>query len=606
MQDQADGATEDESTQSTMGTSPTAAVLFGQVSRDDPVSLYPRADIVMALWRTFLRNVDPLSKMIHPPSFEGVVQLSCQNIHAISRAHLALLYSIFMSAVVSMTEEECRVKIGNARANMLKRFSCLTQKCLSKAGLLRTADLTLLTAFMYYLLSMRLDSDPQTVWSLSALALRTSQRIGLHRDNTEGLTPFEIEMRRRIWKQVLIFEWSTSEIAGSSSQAAFFADSMDFDDPRNLNDADMDPSMTEAPPSRNEATDMIFCMLRYQFSRFFKISHGEGLAAGGPLSQLSLEAKDRYIDDMERGVEHRFLQYCDPIDPVHSLVTIVARAALTSMRIRAHHPRQYPDGGASLPEEERARLFEWSFRALKYDNMVISNPALRGFHWHIRSFFQYHPVIYILTWLRQKRVGDETESVWRQLDSTYRNRPELVERRVGLHVALAMLALQAWDAREEELVRRDLPVEVPEFIVNLRARALAAGPSSSGAMARQRREDRQARLLQEQHLQQQQRQQAQQQAQQQQQQQQAAAQSSILGGLARGGGAEWIFAPGVSSTSPTAAAGLNVMDFGIRGDMSATLDWAQWDQLIVQNPEIQLNQDFAFNALDGFFVPMQN
>jgi hypothetical protein len=537
--------------------------------------------------------------MIHPPSFERVVQLSCQNIHAISRSKLALLYSIFMSAVVSMTDDECRAKIGNARPNMLKRFSCLTQKCLSRAGLLRTADLTLLTAFMYYLLSMRLDSDPQTVWSLSALALRTSQRIGLHRDNTDGLTPFEIEMRRRIWRQVLIFEWSTSEIAGSSAQASFFTESMDFDDPRNLNDTDMDPAMTEAPPSRNEATDMIFCMLRYQFSRFFKISHGEGLAAGGPLSSLSLAEKDQYIDDMERGVESRFLQYCDPIDPVHSLVTIVARAALTSMRIRAHHPRQYPDGGAHLPEEERARLFEWSFRALKYDNMAISNPALRGFHWHIRSFFQYHPVIYILTWVREKRVGDEVEGVWRELDATYRNRPELVERRVGLHVALAMLALQAWDAREEELARRDMPVEVPEFITNLRARALAG--SSAGAMARQRRVDRQARLLQEQQqmqVAQQQQQQAAQQAQQQQQQ-------AVLGGLPRTSGGEWVFAPG-AATGPTATAGLNVMDFGMRGDMSATLDWAQWDQLVLQNPEIQLHQDFAFNALDGFFVPMQN
>jgi hypothetical protein len=564
----------------------------------------------MTLWRTFLRNADPLSKMIHPPSFEGAVQLSCQNIHAISRAKLALLYSIFMSAVVSMSDEECRVKVGNARANLLKRFSCLTQKCLSKAGLLRTADVTLLTAFMYYLLSMRLDSDPQTVWSLSALALRISQRIGLHRDNTEGLTPFEVEIRRRIWRQVLIFEWSTSEIAGSTSQASFFADSMDHEDPRNLNDADMDPAMTEAPPARKEATDMIFCMLRYQFSRFFKISHGEGLGSGGPLAQLSLEAKDRYIDDMERSVENRFLQYCDPIDPVHALVTIVARAALTSMRIRAHHPRQYADGGASLPEDERARLFEWSFRALKYDNMIFSNPSLRRFHWHIRSFFQYHPVIYILTWVRQTRVGDETESVWRELDATYRNRPELVERRVGLHVALAMLALQAWDAREAELVRRDLPVDVPDFIVNLRARALAGGPSSGGAVARQRREDRQARQLQEQQLQQAHQQAQQQRAQQQQQQQQqqaAAQQQSMLGGLPRGSGAEWMFAPGgAATTSPTAAPGLNVMDFGMRGDMSAMLDWAQWDQLIVANPEIQLNQDFAFNALDGFFVPMQN
>lgn len=43
-------------------------------------------------------------------------------------------------------------------------------------------------------------TDPRAWWNFTGMAVRTGQRLGLHRDlQIAGLTPFEVEMRRRIW-----------------------------------------------------------------------------------------------------------------------------------------------------------------------------------------------------------------------------------------------------------------------------------------------------------------------------------------------------------------------------------------------------------------------
>ena len=46
---------------------------------------------------------------------------------------------------------------------------------------------------------MRPHYDPQTLWSLSGVAVRIGQRIGLHSENDfQNVSIFEAEMRKRL------------------------------------------------------------------------------------------------------------------------------------------------------------------------------------------------------------------------------------------------------------------------------------------------------------------------------------------------------------------------------------------------------------------------
>jgi len=140
------------------------------------------------------------------------------------------------------------------------------------------------------------------------------------------------------------------------------------------------------------------------------------------------------------------------------------------MRLRAHHPRQYPDGGASLPQEEKDRLFSLSRRIVEYDNLCHKTPAMRRFLWHVRVYFQWHSLIYLLSELRIRRIGDESDQVWQQIEDVYHNHTEmLTDRRYVLHNAIGSFTLKAWDAREAEHQRLGIPLQQPEFMSKLRA-----------------------------------------------------------------------------------------------------------------------------------------
>lgn len=388
--------------------------------------------------------------------------------------------------------------------------------------------------------------------------MRISQRIGLHRDAGLGLKPFEVEMRRRVWKQVLILDWAASEVAGSTPSHTFFMTWWSSPGPTNLNDSDFGPNTTELPAARVGATEMIFCMLRYEFGAFFRLIRNPDsvydlnwqkvhLTKAALPPNDDLAGRDKTLDAFERSLEQKFLCYCDPIIPLHYLTTIVCRSAICGMRLRIHHPRQYVDGGASLSADEKENLFQLSLKSIQYDNLAFSSPALRPFLWHVRSFFQFHALIYLLVEGRSRCIGEEVDHVWQELELTYRHRPELSDRKHVLHTAIGLLAIRAWDAREAELRRVDLPAEAPDFITKLRSFDTPQRPGPSLPLLRPNAYP---------------------------------ASSNMSGG--------WNHGLMTTDTAPAA-------------DSNTSIDWAQWDNMLL-NPDKPLHMDFHFNDRDPLFT----
>ena len=160
--------------------------------------------------------------------------------------------------------------------------------------------------------------------------------------------------------------------------------------------------------------------------------------------------------------------------------------------------------------------------------------------------------------LRSRRSGDEVDQVWNELEMTYRNRPDLSDRKHVLHTAIGLLALQAWDAREAESRRMGLPnIRSPEFIVKLRSldKVKIPGPAVD---------------------------------------------------LPQTNGF-----PPVGPSSNQWNQQLTPMDTSLTSSAQSSqsyqftsIDWAQWDNLLL-NPDMPLNLDFNFNDLDPLFMPPQ-
>lgn len=250
-----------------------AYLLFGGHPSDRELRRqYPPPEVADHLWQTYIRNVNPITKILHIPNFQSILDLAKRELTKVSKSQLALLYSVFHFAIVSVDLETFERTFTQPRDFLLTRFRALTQQALVNASFLRSSDLATLQAFTNYLLSTRLFYDAQTVWILSGVAFRIARRLGLHHDGEEhGLPPFEVEMRRRLWLQLVILDHTSAELAGTTPTfMAMASEYWDTKRPLNINDLDLDPSATEYPPERVGATEMIFCLLRFEFGDFFR------------------------------------------------------------------------------------------------------------------------------------------------------------------------------------------------------------------------------------------------------------------------------------------------------------------------------------------------
>lgn len=89
-------------------------------------------------------------------------------------------------------------------------------------------------------------------WLLISMILHLAMRMGYHRDpdHFPGISPFEGEMRRRIWTTILQLDLVISLERGLPRSAT--DTHIDTKQPRNLRDCDFEEDTTEMPPPRPE------------------------------------------------------------------------------------------------------------------------------------------------------------------------------------------------------------------------------------------------------------------------------------------------------------------------------------------------------------------
>lgn len=305
------------------------------------------------------------------------------------------------------------------------------------------------------------------MWLLTGMAVRMGQRLNPQADS--GTSPdksiYDVQLRRRLWWQIV---WLDGRSHQASGHKIMFSDAINFPLPANLNDSDINPSMTDLPPLHKGPTEMTFCLIRYEMGKFLTEA---GKKLHNPAT--SIEERDEIIDIFENHIQENYLQYLDPAVNLHMLAAGGGHAAIWKMRMMAHHPAQYPDKGKSLPQEEHDKLFFWSVKLVECHIEGKTTGDLDHFSWHIDAIFQLDAFVFMLIESRsQPPTGPLTEKAWQLVSETYKYRHNLLADATNtLHAAVIELTLRAWDAREKEIARRGLePVATPAIISKLRQR----------------------------------------------------------------------------------------------------------------------------------------
>ena len=421
--------TEDPLTSALLGMSPNV------------IEYHPSHKDAMKLLAVYVQNVEPLCKVLHTPTTARMFETVSQRPTTASKVHECLLFAIYHIVVFSMTDEDCVREFEQSQTALLSKYRYAVRQALVNASWLKTTEMPVMQVYVLFLIAMRTQIDSHTFWILTGVAVRIAQHMGLHRDGESlGLPPFDVQMRRRLFWQLLPLDGFAGQVSGTGISIA--PDSWDTKQPFNLNDDHIYPGMTHQPVEQKGATDMIFCLTRTELAKFYTRTGVKMKDVGATIQSRDTAGVEKQIDEVESIIETKYLRHCDIVDPLHFLTLGIARSAANTSRLRNRIPRLM---NQTIGDQERRELCVLAQKVVDTDSAAYSNPSLKKFHWQIRAFFLWDALIGILTSLAKIGVFQraELDAAWNNIADVYSNHQEILQAKGALHLAVGRVTLKA-------------------------------------------------------------------------------------------------------------------------------------------------------------------
>ena len=415
---------------------------------------HPSLEQIPMYWDIYKENVDPLIKIFHRPHTEKTILEASKDLDHVSKPLEVMMFAIYFAAVTSVTAEECMTTFYLEKQAALKKYRFAFEQALARAGFLSTQELVVLQSFTLFLNCVRRYDDSRYVWTLTGLLIRLAQALGIHRDGAKfGVSPYQTEMRRKLWWQICTLDVRASEDHGS--EPSIGDQTFDTSFPLNINDEDIDPCMKESPKEREGWSEMTFDLIRFTVSTTVRRLSYTPVA--GPCSKknagLTLEDKEHLIEELHQYLEKNYLKFCDMNVPLHWVAATVARLVMAKMWLIVHHPLKREDGGAGLPQETQDRLFMTSIEVVKFSRLLETEKSTLKWGWLFRTYVQWHAVAFVLSQLCTRTNGPEADHGWEVVDSVFDEWSDLMlaSKRGMLWKPLRKLKARARAARDKEL-----------------------------------------------------------------------------------------------------------------------------------------------------------
>ncbi|KAJ4398816.1 hypothetical protein N0V85_006187 [Neurospora sp. IMI 360204] len=307
---------------------PISVLFSGGFAPVSPVDLFrrmPPKPVCDRLLSIFFQLKDSSWSVFHLPTLWKYYEALWQEGAELSYADLAFFFLLFANSAVicSHTGEELPGNIGSPmQAHSM--FKTMGAHALALSDYSTPGKNKLEALYVYFVAEFIGHPDaPLSTSILFSNLVRLSMHMGLHRDpkHYPTMSPFEGEMRRRLWLQFVEVDQIVAFQFGlpSTIQSRFY----DTEIPRNLLDEDFDETTKELPPSRPES-EMTPILLNIVKSRticaFADIT--AAMCSRNPISYAEVIRLDEQLEEAHNSLP-RLLQFRsfaesrdDPIDVV--------------------------------------------------------------------------------------------------------------------------------------------------------------------------------------------------------------------------------------------------------------------------------------------------
>ncbi|KAG5936353.1 hypothetical protein E4U53_000248 [Claviceps sorghi] len=365
---------------------------------------------ISQLCGVYLRNVDPVIKILHRPSLskwmlDGNRYLGYPEDHiSIQALEAAVCYA----AASTLSEAQCQAISRISKSTMVSTYRKQCEVAFERAGLLTTRCRTILQSFVLYLVGRRSEERGTAVWTLVAVAVRITLAMGLNREpsgETAAESFFHQQMRLRLWLTICLLDLQAS-LAQSTKPLICYRDAeAAVSKIRNVNDFDFDASTSKQVPDREELTEATFALVTYRAQvagrllNLSKTEHFDGVSNSISDSdpESPLWADDRNSQQHRKHVsqfQHQvlvLLHFCDPESSPYAWFTWHSTQCLVSaMRLSGFiscppnsgvHAPAMPSSSSSSPDRD-THLLRNCLRTLQKSQLIYSDPRGEGFRWY--------------------------------------------------------------------------------------------------------------------------------------------------------------------------------------------------------------------------------
>ena len=266
--------------------------------------------------------------------------------------------------------------------------SCLSytvERTLAQAGFLNTLDMRVLQAIVIYLDCLGQQHGDRTVWAMTGLLTRTAVSMGLHRDGSHfpDLSPFEAEMRRRLWWYICFVD-----LRFGDAQAADMAISermFDTKEPLSINDEDLYPDMTHLPQARCCFTETSVLLYRCEVWRLMRRAHAYVSMRSFPGQKKSMQEELVLMQQSLKRLEHKVLRHLNLNQPLHRLLETTGRINFTRAELLLTHKNHFNSQPPTATALEYDGAFMSALSSVEWALQTQDDEAMRPWGWMFRG-----------------------------------------------------------------------------------------------------------------------------------------------------------------------------------------------------------------------------
>ena len=263
---------------------------------------------------------------------------------------------------------------------------------------------------------------------LIATAVYLGQSLGL--DTTScRYSPFDTQLRRRIWYSISILDLQAAFDGGSSP--SLVGDALSSDRPLHVDDADISPNDGSTAISKIGFTDMTFPAMTHEMLHYMRrLAHVPVDYAGRPLQTQEWSERYSLVDECAQVLHDKYLQYCSTANAFHRFTKVVGQDMVTLLRLLVRRPL-YRFYSAGPPPRDDFDILDVALNVLDRALQKYGNDDFRPWRWF--SWIKWYALAVLLAELCEHTAGPQVDRAWNIAEAGFARYKAIIDDELVRH-----------------------------------------------------------------------------------------------------------------------------------------------------------------------------